>query len=68
MCGACVLKGHEMPCTAGEAAAEEAVEEGRPKKRARKAKEYIPSVGSANYAFLIILLKVRQAPDIASLV
>lgn len=43
----------------GEAAAGDMVEEGRPKKRARKAKEYIPSVGSANYAFLIILLKVR---------
>ncbi len=35
-----------------------ASEEARPKKKARKHKEYIPGVGTAAYAFLITLFKV----------
>lgn len=31
----------------------------RPAKRARKQKEYVPGVGTANYAFLITLYMVR---------
>ena len=47
-----------FPGGSGQAAEEDAGE--RPKKRAKKQKEYFPSVGSANYAFLIILLKVQS--------
>lgn len=32
----------------------------RPKKKARKQKEYIPGVGTAGYAFLITLFQVLQ--------
>ena len=59
----CELWKGESGCRAagasGQAAEEEAGEE-RPMKRARKPKEYIPQVGSANYAFLITLLQVRH--------
>jgi hypothetical protein len=40
------------------AAAPAAEDSGRPKKKPRKKQEYVPGVGTANYAFLILLYQV----------
>ena len=49
-----------FPGGSGQAAGEDAHDE-RAQKRARRPKDYFPSVGSANYAFLITLLRVRRS-------
>jgi hypothetical protein len=38
-------------------------DDARPAKRARKAKPYVPQVGTANYAFLVLLYVVGGPPQ-----